>query len=262
MLAFGYETIGYVYAGPQSSFRHAEQTLDHDTLIVIEQGAFEYGIQGERGTAAFGDLVFCPAKAGFRRRALGEIVFHHIHLRSRFPDEGSVRLPVGKFPVGDVSRLASSLRYMGELYRGDYPEAMKRKAIYEHFVPELLWLCEWETYHAERRRQKSDPLMERALRELHQHAFEPFFGANRIAARLKLHPSLFSRRFKAAHGVSPIAYLTRLRLEEAKRLLLETDETMEAIASRCGYETGAYFSRVFRSKEGMNPSAFRQAYRL
>ncbi|WP_168121233.1 AraC family transcriptional regulator [Paenibacillus sp. HB172176] len=261
MLASRYVTIGYVHAGPQPSFRFAEQTLDHDALIAVEQGGFEYEIGEETGSAAFGDLVFCPAETCFKRRATSEIMFHHIHLGRSEEDDSAESLPSGKVSIGDVNRLASTLRYLRELYHGDYPEAMRRKAIYGQYVPELLWLCELESYQADLRTQRNDPIMEQALRELHLHAFEPI-SAGQVAAKLKLHPSLFSRRFKEAYGVSPVSYVTRLRLEEAKRLLLETDEKLEWIADRCGYESGSYFCRVFSSKVGMNPSAFRLSYRL
>ncbi|MFE5318524.1 helix-turn-helix domain-containing protein [Paenibacillus sp. NPDC056579] len=52
--------------------------------------------------------------------------------------------------------------------------------------------------------------------------------------------------FKAARG------------QKVKKLLLETNYTLDAIASMCGYENGSYLSRVFRSKMGMNASEFRK----
>jgi transcriptional regulator GlxA family with amidase domain len=80
----------------------------------------------------------------------------------------------------------------------------------------------------------------------------------RIADNLGLKPSDLTRRFRLEYGVAPIEYATNLRLEEAKKLLLETDYTLDTIASLCGYENGSYLGRVFRSKVGINPSDFRR----
>jgi AraC family transcriptional regulator len=53
-------------------------------------------------------------------------------------------------------------------------------------------------------------------------------------------------------------FATQLRLDEAKKLLLETNKTLEEIVSLCGYENGSYLSRVFSSKVRINASEFRK----
>ena len=72
----------------------------------------------------------------------------------------------------------------------------------------------------------------------------------------------FNRRFIRATGYSPIEYLQRLRVEKAKALLEETEETIEAIAWQAGYDEPAAFRRVFCKITRFTPSDYRRKFRL
>ncbi|WIV19983.1 AraC family transcriptional regulator [Paenibacillus polygoni] len=65
------------------------------------------------------------------------------------------------------------------------------------------------------------------------------------------------RRFSASTGLTPGAYLTRVRTEKAMELLRGTDLSIEAIAERIGYSSGSYFIKAFRSVAGLTPGEFR-----
>ncbi len=71
----------------------------------------------------------------------------------------------------------------------------------------------------------------------------------------------FFRHFKAATGTSPIDWLRRERINQAKRHLLETDGSMAEIARQTGYYDQFYFSRDFKRMTGVSPSAYRQRER-
>ncbi|MDD3692728.1 MAG: PocR ligand-binding domain-containing protein [Oscillospiraceae bacterium] len=64
--------------------------------------------------------------------------------------------------------------------------------------------------------------------------------------------------FKANYGIGIIEYLTRVRIQAAKRLLNETTKKVKEIAENCGYHDQNYFSKVFFKKCGMTPTAYRQ----
>jgi AraC-like DNA-binding protein len=67
----------------------------------------------------------------------------------------------------------------------------------------------------------------------------------------------FRREFKRATGESPVAYVNRLRIEEARALLSNTDKTVTQIAILVGFEDPAYFARAFKSVVGTSPKAYR-----
>ena len=62
--------------------------------------------------------------------------------------------------------------------------------------------------------------------------------------------------------MSPIAYVQRLRVEEAKRRLERTDTPVERIAWEVGYEDPAAFRRLFRRITGLAPGAYRRRFQV
>jgi AraC-like DNA-binding protein len=80
-----------------------------------------------------------------------------------------------------------------------------------------------------------------------------------LAQLLNLSESHFSRAFRCAFGTSPHDYLTRRRIEMAQGLMLTTEETLCAIALRCGLSDQSHFTRLFRRIVGETPYAWRRA---
>ena len=70
--------------------------------------------------------------------------------------------------------------------------------------------------------------------------------------------SRFSETFKDHCGVSPMIYLTELRIQRACELLDNSDLQIGEIAQQLGYEDRLYFSRLFSQHTGMPPSAYRK----
>lgn len=80
--------------------------------------------------------------------------------------------------------------------------------------------------------------------------------------RSKLAERTFKRRFTAATGLAPIAYVQRLRIEDAKRRLERTDASVDEVSWRVGYEDPAFFRRLFKRTTGMSPGAYRKRFRI
>jgi transcriptional regulator GlxA family with amidase domain len=70
------------------------------------------------------------------------------------------------------------------------------------------------------------------------------------------------RRFTQATGYSPIAYVQRLRVEEAKRRLERTDASIDDVSWSVGYEDPAFFRRLFKRVTHMTPGDYRRKFRL
>lgn len=71
-----------------------------------------------------------------------------------------------------------------------------------------------------------------------------------------LTPSSFCRAFKKATGKTPGNYLTEIRMNRAKELLVVPNSTLKEVAASIGYNDPLYFSRVFKKNVGVAPSAF------
>ena len=82
-----------------------------------------------------------------------------------------------------------------------------------------------------------------------------------LADEIHMSPFHFARMFKLATGHAPHAYITRERMERAKRLLADTELPLVEIASRVGYQTQAHFTGVFHRHVGTTPRVYRMACR-
>jgi transcriptional regulator GlxA family with amidase domain len=80
--------------------------------------------------------------------------------------------------------------------------------------------------------------------------------------RSKLAERTFKRRFAKATGLTPISYVQRLRIEDGKRRLERTDDSVDEISWRVGYEDPAFFRRLFKRTTGLAPGAYRKRFRI
>ena len=70
--------------------------------------------------------------------------------------------------------------------------------------------------------------------------------------------SSIKRIFREETGCTVIEYLTRLRIDRAKEILLETDASVSAVAEAVGHSSVFYFSDVFKKATGLSPTAYRR----
>jgi transcriptional regulator GlxA family with amidase domain len=113
----------------------------------------------------------------------------------------------------------------------------------------------------EGRTDHGDAEIERAQQWLGEH----FSIANPVEEMIKrssLSERTFKRRFVSATGLTPIAYVQRLRIEDAKRRLEGTQEPIHEISWRVGYEDPAFFRRLFKRTTGLAPGAYRKRFRI
>jgi len=81
-----------------------------------------------------------------------------------------------------------------------------------------------------------------------------------LAAEAGMAPASFVRHFHAATGCTPQGYLIRMRLDEARLLLLNSELTVAEAAQLAGFADSNYFSRLFRRKNGISPREYRKLH--
>ena len=79
-----------------------------------------------------------------------------------------------------------------------------------------------------------------------------------VCEELHVSSSYFSKIFKQETGVTFLNYLIGLRMEEAKRLLKQTDYKSQVIGEMVGYPEPNYFSYVFKKNCGVSPAKYRK----
>ena len=103
---------------------------------------------------------------------------------------------------------------------------------------------------------KNNDIIKRAMLYISKHFNTPL-SLEEVAAHVHLHPSYFSTIFKNSTGSSFKEYLNKVRIEESKLLLLNTDFSIIDIAIAVGFEDQSYFSKVFKKYTGITPKQFR-----
>ncbi|NMA48313.1 MAG: helix-turn-helix transcriptional regulator [Tissierellia bacterium] len=71
-----------------------------------------------------------------------------------------------------------------------------------------------------------------------------------------------TRQFCKEQGISPIQYLTNIRLEQGRRLLLNTSLSIDKIAEKCGFSSANYFTKVYKKALHITPSQYRHQHKL
>lgn len=79
-----------------------------------------------------------------------------------------------------------------------------------------------------------------------------------LAERFNISTSHLRRIFRDAYHVAPISYMIQCRIGEAANLLMKTEASVSDIAAHVGYDNPLYFSRLFSSRIGQSPTAFRR----
>ena len=84
----------------------------------------------------------------------------------------------------------------------------------------------------------------------------------RVAEAFNYNPNYLSNAFKKCTGMSLLEYITRTKIDWAKKLLLSSDDPVKNIAGHLGFADDKYFMKVFKRVEGVTPSQYRNAFYL
>jgi AraC family transcriptional regulator len=101
--------------------------------------------------------------------------------------------------------------------------------------------------------------MRRVVEYMAENLHRPI-GLAELAAVCGLSRTHFGRAFRQASGRTPVGYLTWLRIERAKRLLVASRAPVSEIAESCGFGQAQYFATVFQRELGVTPTAWRREH--
>lgn len=92
--------------------------------------------------------------------------------------------------------------------------------------------------------------------------FERRITLEDISSKANLSPGFFHTVFKSIKGSTPSEYVIRIRLENAKDLLKNSDVPLADIALLCGFGSQAYFNYAFKKQSGLTPKNYRDKNRI
>ncbi len=157
-------------------------------------------------------------------------------------------------PFYGIQRITAQIT---ELAQSDH-EAASRDIKAQLLLTDLLhmlWPEDNKSAAAEENRNNPEAWLKTTLRYMQQHYMHEI-KLDTLAELAGMHPSYYSQLFKSRMQKNPIEYITHLRMNRAKEMLLTSDLRIRDIAREVGYRDEFYFSRRFRNFAGYAPTAY------
>jgi len=111
----------------------------------------------------------------------------------------------------------------------------------------------------EEKKQRDTRPIRQAKQYIRQHFKSPL-TLEQVSGAVGFSPAYFSTLFKKETGGNFVEYLTGVRMDEAKRLLRETDLSVSSVCEQAGYSDLKYFAKNFKKYTGLKPNQYRKLY--
>ena len=232
-------------------------------ILMVDDGAGIFIIDGERYIAKKGDLILYNSKAvhdefgGSGNNlstycvAISNLKLANLPVNKILPEEYSPIMPSGEY----FDELLSIFRAIErESYRTNCAETANLLAL--ALVSKI---CTMFETHGQPRREKVPTLSSRAKDFIDTHYTENI-KLEDIAKAVYTNAYNLSKVFKAEIGISPMKYVILRRMGEAQNLLINTDMTITRIAMSVGYNNSNYFQNVFKDFMQMTPKEYRKRW--
>lgn len=127
-----------------------------------------------------------------------------------------------------------------------------REKIIQPFIREAVALSEAQD-------KKADPFVDEVVHFMNSNYRDTNMSLELCADTHGISPLALSRAFKKGTGLNFIDYLTQIRLNKSKELLMNSNTKINEIAEQVGYQT-TYFNRIFKKHEGVTPGQYRELH--
>lgn len=228
-------------------------------LIYIIKGAGHFKVNGEDIIASPGTLIIYPPQTPQFYYFLGEedtcyysvsFIGAHNHLCLVPIFENGPNL----FNIGYNKIIVHGLDAIIEEFigKGEYHPEICNSYLYNILLM---------TLRHKDQETKAKASLEPAIQETANHmrsSYAKKYTLQDYAAHANLSVSRFIHNFESVYSVSPMKYLTKVRMENACWLLMNTQMPIAGIARFVGYDDPLYFSRVFHKEHNVSPTQFRR----
>jgi LacI family transcriptional regulator len=231
-------------------YQLSPKAYEHIEIGNVESGLFEWIESLEKPAAVFGCNDYFAYQVILACRLNGIAVPEDVAILGTDDDDmiwrisrpalSSMRLPFDRVGFQAAELLRSMLN--GEKVSTD---------------PVLLAPSGIITRHSSDVLATDDPILKRAVQLIRENIDQPYQVSN-LLEKLVVSRTLLEQRFKSVLGRTPLNEIHRQKAEYARRLLLDSDMTIEAISEKCGFSSGMRLTTFFKKFIGVTPSEYRR----
>lgn len=253
---------------------------EHFEIIVMKEGQAIFHVDSKPYEAGPGDVIMVPSgglHVGYSLKkgdiSYVSIVFHASLFKDRNQDSQHEQFVAPylnnryQFPVkpADHSGICSAYYPLLEsvisevLHKGPAFQLVVKNQLHlfftllaRSFPPQQSSDRQQSERHSVNR-ERFKPLLEHL-----EHHFDEKISLESAAKFVNLNPYHFCKMFKKLTGRTFIDYVNLYRINEAERLLLETDYTVTEIAGKVGCDNPNYFTKLYKQYKGLTPSGARK----
>ncbi|MBR7143269.1 MAG: helix-turn-helix transcriptional regulator [Clostridia bacterium] len=265
----------YFHSENFDAFEYDVVSLNYVTVLCVQKGATENTVGEDVLEAQEGDFLVIPPLTRHRARTLIPGLGHDNSSAAFFADDVRVLNDeqlqgflkgCGGDERGMWAVLPLHFRMEGsylsdkldELIRGEKQKGISAGLHCAGLLMEICYLITEKSLRSRGTPPVPSQLMycQKMCRYLELHYEKPLTEET-VFLVTGLNAEYFRRIFKKTIGQSPKGYLLSVRMEEAKRLLANTADSVSEVARKVGYEDVNYFTRLFVRTEHKSPSQYR-----
>ncbi|WP_243292942.1 helix-turn-helix domain-containing protein [Bacillus sp. FJAT-47783] len=183
-----------------------------------------------------------------------------LHLKAPYPQPGLLRTKLTSI-LAQVRRFMKTYnlheREIEKYYLQIFDDILYSPVLYRIVQEMLLFIYDLLDKAKREQEQSRTNIIEKGIAYIEQHFTNPDLTLEMVASIVERSPAYYSHLLMKKHGSSFRQIVTALRINEAKKLLQETNLTVQEIAERVGFRNANYFSKTFKEVTRSSPRDFR-----
>ena len=243
----------------ERSYREALRALNGSLGRVIHiEDLSQNGVYDEAFPGNDEKRMFRCLEEGNEEGMLQEVNFFCDWMVEHYSqDMNNIRLKILEFIIwGEKIAFESGAINYGFSYRRDYLDTAMSLSTYEDlrkwFQEKMVNVCR---AIRDQKEDQSNSAVKKAMLYI-QENYSRDISLDDVSSQVNISPYYFSKIFKEETGENFIEYLTRVRIDKAKELLVDANVSVK----EAGIQSGNYFSRIFKKQMDMTPSEYKARY--
>lgn len=218
-----------------------------DCFVYVKSGSAQYIFDDYSLVTKAGDILFLSKDSRYKMTVYPDYKFIYIDFdfeKSDFPRKCEVFSNLSP----ETENLAIKL----------FKIWIKKNPWYFAEILSMLYTIYFQCIKScEKKYSPSSKIISNALDYIIENYTNPNLTLNTISSHADVSEVHLRRLFQSALNISPLKYITNLKIKKAKEMLENSNYKISEISSICGFSNPYYFSRIFKSQTGMTPTDYK-----